>query len=517
MAKTISRKASSGQPRKKSSDLKTASSLGFIDLIFTKNSDFWKQERETQLLSLFHVCAEKVPAYKRFLKDSGINPTKIKTYADFRGVPPMSKDNYLRKHPLEDLCMQGTLTQSLVFTSTSGSTGAPFYFPRNGILDWQSSICHELFLNTSQLDKNKSTLVLVCFGMGVWIGGVITYEAFKTISERGYPLTILTPGVNKKEIFEALKNIGPKFDQIILCGYPPFMKDIIDEAKDHGVTWSNFNIRTIFAAEGFSEKFRDYILKKTGMKDPLRDTMNIYGSADLGTMAQETPLSILIRRIALKNKKLYEKLFKQATRLPTLAQFNPYFINFECVDGHLYISGNNALPLIRYEIGDNGDVMNFADIANIFKEEGLDLREEARNAGISDTITELPFVCIYERTDFSTKLYGAIIYPEYIKSGLQNPAIEKYITGKFTMFTMHDDDQNEYLEVNVELKSGINESEWVKSEVEKSIFASLVDKSAEYKYLTGMLNGRVHPRIIFWPYEHTLHFQTGIKQKWVKK
>src|SRR6266853_359753 len=120
--------------------------------------------------------------------------------------------------------------QSLVLTSTSGSTGKPFYFPRNGILDSQSSIYHQMFLKNSQLDVNKSTLVLICFGMGVWIGGLITYQAFKSISVRGYPMTILTPGVNKREIFEALKTIAPKYDQIILCGYPPFMKDIVDEA-----------------------------------------------------------------------------------------------------------------------------------------------------------------------------------------------------------------------------------------------------------------------------------------------
>lgn len=486
--------------------------------IYQKSSGYWKKIREEKSLFIFYLCASKVKAYKDFLRKAKIDPLSIRSFDDFQEILPISKDNYLRSYPWEKLCVENSLThQSLVLTSTSGSTGIPFYFPRNGVLDSQSSIYHQMFLQTSGVKSNKSTLVIVCFGMGVWIGGVITYEAFKTISERGYSLTIITPGVNKREIYEALKNIGPKYEQIILCGYPPFIKDVVDEAKENGVTWNSFNLKIIFAAEAFSEKFRDYILKKTGMKNPYRDTMNIYGSADLGTMAQETPICILIRRLAIKNKQIYKKIFTDANRLPTLAQFNPDFINFDCVDKNIYCTGDNVLPLVRYEIGDHGGVLNFEDIEEIFKSEGKNLRAEAKKAGIGDSIVELPFVYVYERSDLSTKLFGAIVFPEYIKLALQNSTIEKYITGKFTMYTKHDKKQDEYLEVNVELKPGIIESHWLKEEVTRLCVDCLLEKSAEYKYLSGMLHERVVPRVIFWPHEHPLHFQTGIKQKWVKK
>ncbi len=495
---------------------------GFADKvlkhIYQKKSDYWKKVRENKSLEIFNLAAGQVKAYKDFLKKAKIQPSKIKTYADFKKVLPVNKDNYLRSYPWEKLCVSNSLVhQSLVLTSTSGSTGTPFYFPRNGMLDSQSAIYHQMFMQTSGIDIHKSTLVLVCFGMGVWIGGVITYQAFKTISERGYPLTILTPGVNKREIFEALKNIGPKYEQLILCGYPPFMKDVIDEAKANGVNWNDFNMKVIFAAEAFSEKFRDYIMRKTGMKNPYRDTMNIYGSADLGTMAQETPVSIMIRRLALKNKNIYRKLFGEANRLPTFAQFNPEFINFECDNENVYCTGDNILPLVRYAIGDHGGAHDFSEVEQIFKEEGVDLQLEAKRAGITDTITELPFVYVYERSDLSTKLYGAIIFPEYVKVALQDLTVEKYTTGKFTMYTQHDDNQDEYLEINVELKPGITESEWLKSEVTRLISASLIEKSAEHKNNAHMMPGKVEPRIIFWPHEHPQHFQTGIKQKWVKK
>jgi phenylacetate-CoA ligase len=375
-----------------------------------------------------------------------------------------------------------------------------------------------MFLRSSKIAKNKSTLVIDCFGMGVWIGGLITYQAFKHISERGYPLTIITPGISKHEIFQALKNIAPHFDQIILCGYPPFMKDVIDHAKDNGIILNKFNLKIIFAAEGFSEVFRDYIVKHTGIQDLYRDTMNVYGSADLGTMAQESPLCILIRRLALGNAKLYSRLFGQTSRLPTLAQYIPDFINFETKNGSVYCTGDNALPLIRYEIGDNGQVLTYRHIKEMCEEEGIDLKKEIKRVNIGDTITELPFVCVYERSDFSTKLYGAIIYPEYIKKGLQGEDLEKYITGKFTMSTKYEQTHDAYLEINIELKAGVKESKQLREKIIQAVSKALISESAEHKNNTTMLSkSKVEPRIIFWQCGHEAHFKAGGKQKWIKK
>ena len=480
-----------------------------------KNSN-WSHIRRLQLLELFYEASKKVPAYKKFLKQNQINSKKITTFEDFQNVPPMSKNNYLRQYPLFELCLNGTLKKPLVFTSTSGSTGEPFYFPRGEALDSQYSEYCKMFFNYSTNSK-KTTLVIVAFGMGVWIGGLITYEAFKHMEESGTPLSIITPGVNKKEIFDAMKNIAPQFDRIILCGYPPFIKDVIDCGKDHGVNWKNHDIKLLFAAESFSEKFRDYLGKKIGLQNIYRDTMNIYGSADLGGMAKESPMTILIRRLALKNKNLYKKLFIDASRLPTLAEYNPYYINFESYNKSILVSGMNSLPLIRYEIGDNGGVMSYEDVASIFKSFGIDLYKEAKKIGIEKTITGWPMVYVYERTDFSTKLYGAIIYPEYVKIGLEHPDLEDILTGKFTMFTKYDRKQNEYLEINLELKPGKEISGELSESIKDIISSSLKLKSAEHKNNADNMKEKVDPRLVFWEHNHPQYFQPTIKQKWINK
>ena len=286
-----------------------------------ENSDFWKKENQKHILKLFRLALSYVPAYKDFLKKNKLSNTQIQKITTSKNIPTTNKKDYLRKYSLEKLCWDGSIEKPLIFTSTSGSTGEPFYFPRGAQLDMQASVLHELFYrHSSKANIKDPTLVLVCFGMGVWIGGLITYQSFKIMSENGEPISILTPGINKDEIFKALKNVAPNYKNLIIVGYAPFIKDIVDEAPSRGINLKKNNPRLIFAAEAFTEKFRDYIVKKAGVNSALLDTMNIYGSADIGAMAFETPLSIFIRRLSLKNKKLFDALFNSTNKTPTLAQ-----------------------------------------------------------------------------------------------------------------------------------------------------------------------------------------------------
>jgi phenylacetate-CoA ligase len=488
--------------------------LGFLK---TKKSIFWEWERRVRALALFHRAAKRVPAYKDFLKKHRVDPDKVKTLDDFAFVPPVSKADYLRAYPLEKLVWDGTLEKPIVFTSTSGSTGAPFYFPREHRLDWESSIVHEFFLNNSSKKRKGPILVIVGFGMGAWIGGLITYKAFEIANRRGANVCVITPGINKGEIFHALKNLSPQFSETILAGYPPFMKDIMDEAPAQGINMKRLNLRLLFAAESFSETFRSYLAKTVGINNVYRDTMNVYGTADIGTMAYETPTSILIRRLALGNKKIFEALFTDIHRTPTLAQYNSLFITFEAQGGNVLLTGDNTIPLVRYAIGDKGGILNFPQIVEELSLSSVHFGKEAKKAGIEDIVTELPFVYVYERSDLSTKLYGAIIYPEPIKEALQSSKLNKLVTGKFTMATRFDRKQNQFLEVNIELKPGVRAREDMKLISAKLIVERLLVRNAEYRNNYGSMPHKVMPRIKLWLYGHHRYFKGGGKQRWVEK
>ena len=505
---------------KKKTSARSQSSVvspSFIARLRTNESADWSRATSASILKRFKDTYKSVPAYRHFLDRLGIDASSIRTAKDIQRIPPITKANYLRVHPWDKLCRAGALAnEPLVLTATSGSTGQPFYIPRTDEIHDASMVFHRLFIERSGLDSKKPTLIVVGFGMGVWIGGLLTYEAFRRISEGGWPLTIITPGVNKKELFEALTRIAPSYEQVILCGYPPFVKDIVDDASEHGVEWKRWDMRIVCAAEAFSEHFREYLMQKTGMKDPYRSVMNIYGSAELGTMATETPLSILLRRLAVKHEALYRKLFSEAHRFPTVAQFIPDFVSFEAgKGGEVYATGGTALPFIRYDIGDQGGVFTYADAIRICTDVSINLAAEIKRAGIADTVMELPFVYLYERADLSTKLYGAIIFPEHVKIGLQNPALEKFITGRFTMTTENDAQHNEYLEINIELQHDVKDAESIRAALVESIMNSLSTSSDEYRYLANSIRDKITPRVVFWPHEHPKYFNPSIKQKWV--
>src|SRR5690606_19901392 len=143
--------------------------------------------------------------------------------------------NYIRNYPLKDLCWDGNINKPLVLTATSGSTGEPSYFVRGEDLDSQYSIFIQNYLQNASLKSESPILVIICFGMGIWIGGVITYKAYEIAAIReNMPISIITPGINKKEIFSALKKLSPQYNQTILVGYAPFLKDIVDQSEIEG-------------------------------------------------------------------------------------------------------------------------------------------------------------------------------------------------------------------------------------------------------------------------------------------
>lgn len=489
-----------------------------IKLLVSAKENFWLKEREKNALALFNAAAIKVPAYKDFLRKNKISSDKIKTFQDFQFVPPIDKKNYLHNYPLEKLVWDGTLKKPLVWTSTSGSTGEPIYFCRGQSLDWQYSVLSELYLNNSSYGDKGPTLVVVCLGMGVWIAGIFSYQAFKmAIDRNNLEVSIITPGINKIEIFKILRKLAPNFRQTILVGYPPFLKDIIDEASKEGIDLKRLNIRFLSGAEAFTEKFRDYLVKKSGIGNLYFDTLNVYGSADVGTMAYETPTSILIRRLIVKNRNIFRDIFSQAEKTPTLAQYLPLFICFEEARGEIFITGDNAIPLIRYNIGDRGGIFSYGELTMALAKFGIDFLKIARSNELAKFIYKLPFVYVYERSDFSTTLYGLQIYPEFIRETLIESPLNVFLTGKFTMITKFDKEQNQFVEINIESRKNKKITRLFEKKVFQKIISGLRRKSSEFRELSDYFKERSFIKPVFWPYEHTFYFKSGIKQKWVKQ
>src|SRR5690606_3257880 len=85
--------------------------------------------RLVNVVELFHDVVETVPAYRAFLAEHGVDPAAVQTCQDFAGLPMTSKDSYIRRHPLPDLCRHGLIGD--IIAVSSGSTGEPAFWPRS--------------------------------------------------------------------------------------------------------------------------------------------------------------------------------------------------------------------------------------------------------------------------------------------------------------------------------------------------------------------------------------------------
>ncbi|OGH92337.1 MAG: hypothetical protein A2534_03590 [Candidatus Magasanikbacteria bacterium RIFOXYD2_FULL_39_9] len=497
-----------------------ASKLSFLK---RKDCEVMDKVGEKESVKLFNLVSARVVAYQKFLKENKVAIRKIVNIKDFKKLPLISKENYIKKNDLEDLLPPKELSNITTFSATSGSTGEPTFFPRSEDQDKNYEYISEIFLTTQLgLSKKKSTLVIIGFGLGVWIGGIFTYKNFNKLASKGYKISLLPVGPQKDMFLKSLKKFGGLFDQVILAGYPPFIKDIVDESVSYGIDFAKCNAKVLTAAESYSEDFRDYIAKKIKAKNIYTDFVNIYGTVELGTMAHETPLAILIRRLACKNKDIFKAVFNNSARLPTLGQYHPYLVYFEELEGELVGTGvGSSIPLIRYKFADRGGVIPFKEMIERLKSVGVDIVKEAAKNGIDKTVLNLPFVYVYERSDLVVNLMGINIYPEYVKSGLQKTGIEEKVTGKFSMVTKNDKNQDQFLEINVELKNGEASSPQLLKLIENFVVSSLQEKSTEYDYLyknsSEESKKKITPQILLFNYEDKTYFAPGAKQKWVLK
>lgn len=468
---------------------------------------------EEKVLALFHRCAAEVPAYRRFLESHGINPAGITSYPAFQALPLMNKANYMQAYPLPERCFSGTLIGSDRVAVSSGSTGQPTFWPRSASCELDVAVRFEQVFHDSFSAHERSTLAVVCFALGNWVGGLYTTSCCWHLASKGYPLMVATPGNNKTEIFRVVSELAPHFEQTVLMGYPPFIKDVIDAGASEGINWAGYRPKLVFAGEVFSEEWRNLIGQRIGSTSPSLDTASLYGTADGGVLGNETPFSIAIRRWLANHPDAARQLFGES-RLPTLVQYDPTSRFFETHEGTLVVSAENSVPLVRYHIADKGGLINFDQMGGFLKAQGVNALTDL---GLASDFQprNLPFVYVFGRADFTVSYYGANIYPENVTVGLEKPEIMAWITGKFVLETKETGEGDKYLHIAVELLPGVQPNKAMEPMIAESIRSQLVRLNSEFANYTPQ--ERQIPRITLVTFADQGYFPAGVKHRYTRK
>lgn len=462
--------------------------------------NFWIKKGQKKALQLFKQASKKVPAYQDFLKTKGIKPEEIKRIEDFKKLPIINKKNYIDLYPLEKLTWDGNLSSSYMIAGSSGATGKFYLWPRSAQVDKNIPRFMELFYTDFFNIQKKKTLAIVCFALGIWAAGEICAESSRAIGRKSnLRLTVVTPGLDLKETLRIVKEIGPKFEQIILIGYATFIRDIIDEGFSEGIDWKKLNTKIWMGGEGINEEWRDYILKKiSDEKKNLKLILNLFASAEAGIIGFETPFSILIRKIAQENPKFSETLFDSSS-LPSLIQFSPLGFWIEEFNGEIIVTFNSGIPLIRYNIHDRGGIIYFEEMIEKLKANGINIKNLLKEYSINK-VWKLPFCFIFGRAHAVT-LYAVKIYEDNIKPALEDSKIKDTNTGKFKMKTVTDPTQKQTLVIDVHLAKGIVPNDKLKTKYQNIIVNYLKKLNSEYNRLIEVKKEEVVPKIDLHPFE----------------
>ena len=470
-------------------------------------------DAEKAVLELFQDVAATVPTYKAFLEEQHIEPQSIQTFADFQSLPLLTKDNYLQNYPLPCFCRHGQLENCDLVAVSSGSTGKPTFWPR--FLSDEFDIAtrfEQIFCHSFQAD-NRTTLAIVCFTLGTWVGGMYTTSCCRHLAAKGYPIIVATPGNKKAEIFRIVRDLAPLFEQVVLLGYPPFLKDVIDTGIAEGIKWSQYNVKLVMAGEVFSEEWRSVVCERIGSTDYCYDSASLYGTADAGVLGNETPLTICIRRFLAQNADAAKSLFGES-RLPTLVQYDPLSRFFETQDGTLLFSGDNSIPLIRYHIADRGGIISYQELLQFLQQYGFDPLTELKSTG-KRGVYPLPFVYVFGRSHFTISYFGANIYPENVTVGLEQPGIRDWVTGKFVMEVQQDKDRNSCLSITVELAPTITATQEMEETIAFAIYTQLLRLNSEFaNYVSPEYQ---FPQVTILPFGDPEYFPVGVKHRYTRK
>ncbi|MFI6096246.1 phenylacetate--CoA ligase family protein [Lentzea sp. NPDC051213] len=451
------------------------------------------QRQESWIPDLVRRTATTVPAYRKFLQEHGIEPDA----AEFSQLPLVTKETYHQKYPLPELCRDGRLAGNDMIAVSSGSSGRPTIWPRT--LEDELHVARrfeQVLVDGFQADR-RDTLAVVCFPLGTWVGGLFTQACVRHLAAKGCPITVVAPGNNKAEILRVLPELAPHFEQVVLLGYPPFVKDVIDTGA---VDWPAYRIKLVLAGEVFSEQWRDLVAQRAAIADPISDIASLYGTADSGVLGTETALSVGIRRFFALRPDLAREVFGDA-RLPTLVQYDPASRFFEVHEGTLVVTADGGIPLIRYHIADEGGLFSHAALLDYCAGHGF----------TPPPGPELPFVYLFGRSLFTVSFFGANIYPENVTVGLEQPGISDAVTGKFVIESVEDADRDRFLRITVEAAPGAIPDA---ARIAESVRTELLRLNSEFAHYVP--EERQLPEIVVLPAGDPHYFPVGVKHRYTR-
>ncbi|MHC4996035.1 MAG: phenylacetate--CoA ligase family protein [Planctomycetota bacterium] len=403
----------------------------------------------------FRHAAARVPAYADLLVTRGVNPTDVRRHDDFlNSVPITDKLSLFASYPLAQLCGDGRLNDAATLYTSSGFSGV-FSFgaeARGDEIKLQKRI--DNLLNHHIHINRLKTLVVNCLSSGVRVPSAKT--------------AVIDTGTRPEAVMGAVRQIGPAFDQILLIGEHPFLKNVLELGIEADYDWSTQTTHLVTGGEWIPEGFRRYAARILGHRDPNdhshpseREDRAIPSETDEGThdsvsadlsydlanvdgvirvsvgvselnlsLGQETTESRRIHGLLGKDPAFRTALLGDSPFLPALVHYHPLDLFIETPTGEAgypelvvtTLDRKRKIPLIRYTTGDRAVVISHHK-----------LRQALEAVNRPDLIPRLPLplLAMWGRAK-GIEVEGVTVYPEQVKECLYAPGVmTDRLTGQF--------------------------------------------------------------------------------------
>ncbi len=440
--------------------------------------------------------ALKLSAYKKFLADNGFDPASVKTIEDFAQVPVMDKDNFIKKYPLRER-IKFPMPQNYTVERSSGYSGAPNYWVRAKGQDDSVGERIVTLLNLLFDLKHRKTLLINTFALGTWIAGTkVARWMLDAANKKELQMTTINVGFNLSESAEVIKNFYSDYDQVIVLGYNPFLKELLELLNESKFPFADVKFHLLMGGEGFSEEWRDYVAGLMGVSVDDYDyrILSGYGAADTGKdIGVEQPICVFFRRLLSKNPKLMAEIFgDDVTVPPMIFQYAPSSMWIEELEGELLFTANSGMPLVRYNLHDSGGILTYQQMIDIIAANYTgDMSELLKQLNVSP----LPLVYLHGRSDGTVQLMGFNIYVEHIKLIMSMPQMQAYTTGKFYISVENDKNFNQKLQITFETKNIHKVEKDIKS-ITKLVMEHLAALNSEYNKVYNTDPSLVVPELI---------------------
>ena len=319
---------------------------------------------EADAMKVAAWAASVSAAYRVLLVDHGIDLRRMPRGVRWQDLPVLTKAATFGRFALPELSRSLQPGEIADVLTSSGRSGQSFGFRLSARREHERSwFAIDLGLQDAFNVDGLATLLVNCLPMGVVF--------------RSRAVAVANVSVREDMACAILRDIGPRFDQTILCTDPVFIRRILDEADQAGVDWTALNTSVILGEETLAESQRDFIAAAMGIDcdvDQHRTVASSFGVGELGlNLLFESRETIRIRRAARRNGDLARLLgiTDEEPDPPLVFCYSPFRMHVEVptpgADGYGELAftmlGRKAvIPLPRFASGDVGRVLTPAEV-----------------------------------------------------------------------------------------------------------------------------------------------------------